>query len=206
MYRFIYIPEKYYQASVWKENTWLRMIEPFKGLYDRDLTEDKRKSNLDMIAIWLYCDPSYQNKIGKLKEEQKKQAILAFHPEFDFDDDLIVKCIVAYPDVILTDAARALVRSLRAIERLQDIIEEQLAKGDLTLDEMIPIGNNRWIKKEGTAKQLLDLKSKLAKTWKEFMPIQKAFEEEQVAEGRMYGGGQRTLLDEGGLQLLEDED
>ena len=81
-----------------------------------------------------------------------------------------------------------------------------MAKGDLTLDEMIPIGNNRWIKKEGTAKQLLDLKSKLAKTWKEFLPIQKAFEEEQIAEGKMYGGGQRTLLDEGGLHLLEDED
>lgn len=205
-YKFLYIPEKYYHANVWEENPWLKYIEPFKELYERDDSVNKITSNNEVICLWLYCDPSYQNKIGKLKEEQKKDAIKAFYQGFDFNDNVIGKCIVAYSELCLSDAARTLVRALKAIERLQDVIDSQLEKGDLTLDETISLGNNRWIKKEGTMKQLLDLKTKLAKTWKEFLPIQKQFEEEQTAEGKLYGGGQRTLMDEGGLLVLEDED
>lgn len=203
-YRFLYIPDKYYHANVWEENPWLRHIEPFKTLYERDDSVNKEVSNKEVICIWLYCDPSYQNKIGRLKKDQKKDAIKAFYSDFNFNDELISKCIAAYPECCLSDAARTLIRALKAIERLQDVIDKELERGDLTLDDLVPIGNNRYLKKEGTMKQLLDLKSKLAKTWKEFLPIQKQFEEEQSAEGKMYGGGQRTLMDEGGLILLDD--
>lgn len=205
-YKFISIPEKIrMDFDFWESNYWVRFIEPFKELYDKDESLNKSASSKTMICLWLYCDPSYQNKIGKLQEDEKKSAIKSYCIDFDFKDDLINRCIVAYDEHCLSDAARILKRTLNNLARYQEAFEKQMDGTELTFDELVEVGKNKWINKKGTASQLLDVSSKLTKTWKEYEPIKRIFEEEQHSM-QLYGGNKPTIVEEGGLILLNDDD
>lgn len=206
MYKFFHIRTPVdLNYNIWIENQQLKYIEPFKSLYEQDESVDKKFSSDIMYCIWLYLDPSYQNKIGKLPEEEKRSAILSYCPEFDFNDELINKCIIAYPEKCLSEAAFRFKKSLKSIEILQDAIDERLATEGVTFNETINIGNNRYIKREGTAKQIASIKKEMIVLWKEYEKIKKIFEEEQN-ELRLYGGGKQTLLESGGLIMIKDDD
>lgn len=191
-------------VNFWIENQQLRWMEPYKSLYDRDTSSTKEDSSKIMWCIWLYTDPSYDNKIYRLSEEDKRSSILSYYPNFNFEDELINKCLIEYPNNCLTEAAQKFKRSLNSIEKLQEAIDEKLAQEGLTFDELVPIGNNRFLKKDGTAKQILTLKKQMSLLWKEYEPLKRMFEEEQSTV-RLYGGGKETLMEKGGLIVIEDE-
>lgn len=205
MYRFIKVDKFDIGQNFWENNYQIRFIEPFKELYDRDKTENKQQSSNEMWCLWLYCDPSYSNKIGKLPEEEKKSAILAYYPKFNFKDEVINKCIISYSEKCLSEAAQLFRTSLKSIQTLQNAIDDKLISDGVTFNETINIGNNRYLKKEGTAKQITSLKKEMVVLWREYDKIKKQFEEEQ-SELRLYGGGKQTLMESGGLRLIKDEE
>jgi len=204
-YRFVKIDDRFdIRKNFWEDNYQFRYILPYKGLYDRDNSKDKQVSSTEAWCIWLYSDPSFQNKIGKLKESDKKSAILTYCPTFDFKDDLINECIISYDDQCLSEAAKSFKRTLASIDKFQDLLEKKLEEEDLSLDEFIQVGPNRWVNKKGNAVQILDLKKKLSQIWKDYENVKRLFEEEQ-GNIQLYGGGTPTVMEEGGLQLIEDE-
>ncbi|HPQ79383.1 MAG TPA: hypothetical protein PLG47_02955 [Candidatus Dojkabacteria bacterium] len=204
MYKFVKIDDKFdIRKNFWSDNYQFRYIEPFKQLYDLDESVDKVDSSKTMWGIWLYSDPSYQNKIGKLREDEKKSAILSYCPHFDFKDDLINKCIIQYDDQCLSEAARAFKRTLSSIDKFQVLLEKKLEEEDLSLDEFIQVGPNRWVNKKGNAVQILDLKKKLSQIWKDYENVKRLFEEEQ-GNIQLYGGGKPTVIEEGGLEMIHD--
>lgn len=204
MYRFIRIDDRFdIRKNFWVDNYQFRYIDPFKKLYDADESKDKTESSSIMWGVWLYCDPNYQNKIGKLREEEKKSAILSYCPNFDFKDDIINECIIKYDDQCLSEAARAFKRTLSSIDKFQVLLERKLEDEDLSLDEFIQVGPNRWVNKKGNAVQILDLKKKLSQIWKDYENVKRLFEEEQ-GNIQLYGGGKPTVIEEGGLEMIHD--
>lgn len=178
---------------------------PFKELYDRDASENKEVSSREMLCIYSYCDPSYDNKIYRLEESEKRSAIKSYHPDFDFNDEVINKCIMAYPEMCLSDAAKEFTKSLDQIRKFKDLIDDMITTKGLTLDEKVVSPRGREEKVEGTAKQLLGLKKAMHLLWKEFFPLKTAFEEE-MKDAKLFGGGRETALERGTLMILPDED
>ena len=205
MYKFVKLDKFDIRKNFWEDNIQLQFIQPYSQLYEEDTSPNKETSSKIMWCVYLYCDPSYSNKIGKLPEEEKKSAILSYYPEFDFKDKLINECIIKYDETCLSDAARKFKRTLSTIEKFQVILDNKLDTEELTFDEMIQVGPNRWAQKKGTAGQILDIKKKLSQVWKEYETIKRLFEEEQGSI-QLYGGGKPTIIEEGGLILINDED
>lgn len=206
-YKFIKIPNEKFDINVnfWIENFWIKYISPFRELYDRDTSPNKKTSSDWAFCCWLYCDPSFSNKIGKLKEDEKKSAILSYCPTFDFEDEVIQQCLLRYDELCLSEAAQAFKRTVRNLEKFQLLLESKLDEEGLTFDEMIQVGPNRWANKKGTAGQILDIKKKLSQLWIEYEKVKRLFEEEQGSM-QLYGGGKPTIIEEGGLTMLADDE
>jgi len=203
-YRFVNIPEKFdIDIDFWDSNFWLKFIKPFDELYALD-NGGKHSSKLAW-CLWLECDPSYQNKIGKLQKEEKRSAILTYYPKFDYNDELLTRCMVAYDEHCLSDAARTLKRTLNNIARFQEALEKKMDSEELTWDVLVEVAPKKWVNQKGTAGQILDISKKLTQTWKEYEPVKRIFEEEQHSM-QLYGGNKPTLVEEGGLIMLPDED
>lgn len=205
-YKFIKVDDKFdIRKNFWDDNFQLKYVSPFKELYDNDTSTNKVESSQLCWCCWLYCDPSYSNKIGKLREEEKKSAILSYCPNFDFEDDIINKILTSYDDMCLSEAARSFKRTIRNIEKFQLLLEDKLDEEGLTFDEMIQIGPNRWANKKGTAGQILDIKKKLSQLWIEYEKVKRLFEEEQGTM-QLYGGGKPTIVEDGGLVMIPDDE
>lgn len=206
MYKFVKINHPVnIRDNFWNLNYQIRFIMPFKELYDRDASENKEVSSREMLCIYSYCDPSYDNKIYRLEESEKRSAIKSYHPDFDFNDEVINKCIMAYPEMCLSDAAKEFTKSLDQIRKFKDLIDDMITTKGLTLDEKVVSPRGREEKVEGTAKQLLGLKKAMHLLWKEFFPLKTAFEEE-MKDAKLFGGGRETALERGTLMILPDED
>jgi hypothetical protein len=193
------------RVNFWLDNYQLRFVEPFKQLYDRDTSTDKVTSSYEMWCLWLYVDPSYENKIGKLFEAEKRSAIKSYCPTFDFNDEVINKCILEYPEICMSDSAKEFTKSLNQIRKFKDLIDEMITTKGLTLDEKVVSPRGREEKVEGTAKQLLGLKKAMHLLWKDFFPLKSAFEEE-MKDAKLFGGGRETALERGTLMLVNEED
>ena len=205
-YKFIKVDDKFdIRKNFWTDNFQIKYISPFKELYDRDTSPDKLQSSNWAWCCWLYCDPSFSNKIGKLREEEKKSAILSYCPDFDFEDEVVSKCLQVYDELCLSEAAQAFKRTVRNLEKFQLLLESKLDEEGLTFDEMIQVGPNRWANKKGTAGQILDIKKKLSQLWIEYEKVKRLFEEEQGSI-QLYGGGKPTIIEEGGLTLIPDDE
>lgn len=199
MYNFIHTTERFnIDENFWKLNPQIKHIMPYKKLYDKDKTKDKRISSKQMWCIWLYKDPSYNNKIGKLPEQEKIEAILDYYKDFDFEDPLIVECFQAYDNHFLSPVARDLVNLEIAIHNISERINElSKDKDKLTLDTYIEINRRPQLIK-GTLPQVMSLLEKKQKLIENYNKIRKQFEEEQ-SEERIYGGGKLTLTESGEL-------
>lgn len=210
MYRFLVIKPKFdIDAPFWEDNPWIKYISPFKDLYDRDDSKDKSISSKEAYCIWLYCDPSYQNKIGKMEEKAKRDAIKAYYSDFDFEDEIINQCINVYSNICLTPAARAFkIEEESLLRRAKFIDEAEYTFPEIAKDEKgrTIYAGGRPVMIPGTAKEIDSMRKLSLDLFKKYSIIKKEFEEEQNAEGQMFGGGERTLMDEGGLIAIKDDD
>ena len=210
MYKFVKLnPPFDITKNFWDENFQLSLIEPFKKLYDRDTTPDKSVSSKEMWALWLECNPDYENKVYRLPPDQKRSTILYYHPTFDYKDEVIQECLSVYDDLILTSAARAFkVEESSLIKRAKFLEEAEYTFPTPVLDnngkQVFMAG--RPVFNPGTAKDIDMMRKSTATIVKEYEKAKKVFEEEQKAERRIFGGGRETALDKGYLTLIEDED
>lgn len=193
------------RKNFWEHNFQLSLIEPFKFLYDRDTSKDKEVSSRELWCIWLELDNNYENKISRLPIDQRRSAILAYNPNFDFNDPLIAACLLAYPEHCLTPAAKSFKSEEDTLRKFAELIEKKIEEEEITLDSYISLGNNRFQLIKGTANQLADLKKKNAALYPQYDKIRRMFEEEQN-ELRLFGGGKETQLEKGQLMLIEDDE
>lgn len=205
-YRFVKIQPPFdIRKNFWDNNFQLSLIEPFKNLYNRDNSENKVISSKEMWCIWLSEDPNYENRVYRLIAEQKKSAILSYYPDFDFTDKLIQECMLSYPDHCLTPAAKSFRSEEETLRKFAELIENKISEDELTFDQYVPLGNNRFQLIKGTANQIADLKKKNAALYPQYEKIRKMFEQEQN-EIRVYGGGTETIAEAGGLILLDEDE
>ena len=205
-YRFVKVQGQFdIRKNFWEENFQISLIYPFSSLYQRDTTTDKSVSSKQMWMCWLDQDPNYENKLYRLPLDQKKSAILAYYPEFDYKDTLIAECLMAYPEHCLSPAAKSFRSEEETLRKFAELIEKKIEQDELTFDSYIPLGNNRFQLVKGTANQIADLKKKNAALYPQYDKIRRMFEEEQ-SELRLHGGGKETLMEKNGLILLNDED
>lgn len=208
MYKFVKA-DPTLEENFWDLNPQHRFIDPFKSLYDRDSSKNKVKSSKEMWCLWMYCDPSYDNKVYRLSEGDKVTTIKNYYKDFDFNDPLIQMCISAYDDMCLTPAARAFKEEERSFAKRAAVIRDSV----YTLSEPmrdasgnIITHNGRPIIIPGTAKELDSLRKNTLDILKKYQQAKKVFEEEQRGEPKLFGGGVETLMEEGGLILLDDEE
>ena len=208
IYKFIKIhPPFDIRKDFWENNYQLSLINPFKKLYDRDKTKDKNISSKEMWCIWLNCDPSYDNKVIRMSEELKKSAILSYFPEFNDKDEVIAECILQYEEFCLTPAAKSFKIEEESLAKRAKFIEE--AEYTFPSPLLDKSGNQMFVGGKpvfmpGTAKDIDMMRKTTLDLMKKYAIVKKMFEEEQSSELVIYGGGQETLMDEGGLMELDD--
>lgn len=102
------VSSEVFVGNCYESNPHLKMIEPYKSIYLRDKTKDKRKANDEFYAIWTMCSPDEtENKWIKLSEEKRKE-IIAENVKIDWKDELIIEGIKDYPSKCFTIAERTL--------------------------------------------------------------------------------------------------
>lgn len=93
-------------------NPHLMFIEPYKTLYDRDKSKDKKKASNEFYSIFVVSSPDEkENRWMKLSDEKKKE-IIAENFKIDWDDEVIKQGIIDYPSKCMGIAER----TLRAIQ------------------------------------------------------------------------------------------
>lgn len=210
MYRFVKLnPPFDITKNFWTENFQISLIEPFKKLYDRDESPDKSVSSKEMWCIWLMVDASVDNKLYRQPEQQKKSAVLSYLPTFDFKDPDIAACLMAYPECCMSDAKREYDSAIKSLRVLTDSISNRVNTEELTLDEVVTFRNNRGTEQDklvkGKARQILELLERCDKQFMKFEKVKQMFLEEE-AQVILYGGGELSLVEEGGLMELNDDD
>lgn len=206
-YRFINInPPFDIEVDFWSNNNQLKHVQPYKQLYDEDKSKNKTDSSKVMWCVWLLLDPSYDNKVGKIRDtKEKREAILSYNPNFDFDNPLINEILTAYPDDCLSDAAKSFKKEEEGLRKFADTLEKYLETNDLTFDHVVQISPGKTQIVKGTATQYADLKKKNASLYIIYEKVRKMFEEEQTSI-RIFGGGKEGLIESNGLVMIPDED
>lgn len=196
------------RKNFWDTNFQISLIEPFKTLYDRDLTETKEISSKEMYCIWLLEDPSYENKIYRLEDDMKKSAVLSYYPEFSFFDIDINECRLHYNEYCLTPAAKSFKIEENSLAKRADFINDAV----YTLPEVltdakgVPVYvGGRPVVLPGTAKEIDSMRKLTLDLYKKYEMVKKMFEDEQKSVTVIWGGGTETILDEGSLIDIDEE-
>ena len=127
--------------NFWQKNPTLTIISPFAQLYQRDTSEEKEISSKEAWAIFLYADATQKNKLYRLTADERKVEIKDYYcPHIDWDDELIVKTIEAYPELCMSIAGRAFkgwedklmerdafIRNMRYDESTYEILDKMMA-------------------------------------------------------------------------------
>lgn len=200
MYRLVKTGTVNIEEDFWKLNPQLTLLQPFRKLWLRD----KVKSSKEMWCIWMWADPSYENKIYRIPEENRAESIRFYYPEFDPDEPLVRECIEQYDTHCLTPAARAFKEEEASLVKRAEFIKtspytfddvERDSKGGVIFVSGKPMA------RKGTAKDLDSMRANTLKIYEQYARVRKIFEEEQ-GEVRIRGGRKESLRERGGL--LED--
>lgn len=95
--------------SFWELNPHLRYVKPFSELYDEDDSKNKKTSSNTMWCIYYLSEPDETiNIYYRLPTDQLLDTCKNFHPDFDYNNELVQRCIREYPEVCLTVMERML--------------------------------------------------------------------------------------------------
>lgn len=208
MYKFVNSSNGDYSLNFWILNPQLTLINPFRKLYERDTTKDKSVSSLEMWCVYMYADPSYDNKIFRLPPDKKLEAISYLYDKFDRDEDLMSECIEQYDIHCLTSAAKAFKEEEISLLKRADFIKG----APYTFDEIATTKNGEYmytkqgtpIVIKGTAKDLDAMRKNTLTIYKQYEEVKKMFEEEQ-GELRVHGGRKESIFEKGELLEIKDD-
>lgn len=97
-----------FEGNPFVNNPHLKHIEPFKTLYDRDKTDDKRRASNEFYAMFVMCSPDESvNKWIKLPEEERKEVVKK-NIKIDWEDKTFKECLEIYPQLCMTIAEKTL--------------------------------------------------------------------------------------------------
>ena len=207
MYKFVNAANGDYNLNFLELNPQLALIAPFRELHERDTTKDKSYSSMEMWCVFMYCDPTYDNKIYRLPRDKKLDAIKFYHKDFDKDEELIAKCITEYDIHCLTSAARAFKEEEVSLLKRAEFIQN----APYTFDEIATNRQGEYmytrqgspIVIKGTAKDLDAMRKNTLTIYKQYEEVKKMFEEEQ-GELRVHGGRKESIFEKGELLDLDD--
>ncbi len=194
------------QVNFWMSNFQMSFVLPFKKLYDKDKSKNKNDSSVRMWSIWQFADPSFHNKLNRLSDEEKLEAIKFFDPKFDYKDPFTEECIEFYKEKCLSPVAKAFLEEEKSmVKRAKAIVET-----DYTFDKNVKDDSGKLIfvmgrplVEKGTATELDRMRANSLKIYQQYATIKKIFEEEQNAV-RVKGGRGETLAEKG--ELIENID
>lgn len=111
-------------------NPHLKYIEPYKTLYNRDKSKDKKKACNEFYAVYIMSSPDEDtNKWIKLSEEKRKEVVAAQF-KIDWEDKIIKECINDYPSKCMSFAEV----TLKAIRDKLDERDKFLKNSPYTTD------------------------------------------------------------------------
>jgi hypothetical protein len=91
------ISSEIFEGNPFINNPHLKHISPYKEIYDRDKSKDKRKSSNEIYAIFIMTSPDEEeNKYIKLSEEKRKE-LVETHFKINWNDKLIIEGLKDYP-------------------------------------------------------------------------------------------------------------
>lgn len=87
----------------WVLNPHMIHVSPFSRLYAEDTSDNKDVSSKHMWCIYFMLEPDELiNLYYRLPEDKRYETCRNFNPDFNIENDLILECMTAYPDVCMT--------------------------------------------------------------------------------------------------------
>lgn len=201
MYRLVKVGTFNIEEDFWKLNPQLALVHPFRKLYQDDKSPGKRDSGKTMWGIWLWADPSYENKVYRMPEKEKLEAIRFYYAAFNPEDPVVQDCLEQYDTYCLTPAARAFKEEEASlVKRAEFIKQSPYTFDDIAKDSKgaIVYVAGKPLTLKGTAKDLDAMRANTLKIYTQYAQVRKLFEEEQ-GEVRIKGGRKESLRERGGL-------
>jgi hypothetical protein len=187
----------------WVLNPQTKYIPPFSELFKRG-----GLSSRDMWTIFFLCDPDEKiNKFYTTSFDKRLEVLTStYHPEFNVDDELIQRCMKAYPEECLTALGR-----MYKMEKDSMIDRGHLlATTPYVFDtvETDPKGATIYVQgrpmiRKGNAKDLDAMRGNTTKIMAAYIQLEKQFEEEK-SNLRIHGGRRENIREKDGL--IEDID
>lgn len=95
--------------NFWELNPHLRYVRPFSELYAEDSSKGKWDSSNNMWCVYYLSEPDEDiNLYYRLPLDQLIDTCQNFNPKFDYENELIQRCIKEYPETCLTTIERML--------------------------------------------------------------------------------------------------
>lgn len=166
------------EVNYWEVDPQLVAIEPFKTLYEKDKTKNKRGSSQKMWAVAFFSDP--ESRFYNYSEEEKldviKSDIIGKDKKFSWDE--LKDHIRGYMKLYMTQAERTLYTWNRKLEE-RDKYLNNVPYSELSLDE---------------AKKLDTLISNTPDLYSQYEKILETIREEEV-EGKTKGNRKESLTE-----------
>jgi hypothetical protein len=169
---------EYETKNFWGVNPQLSFMKPFSDLYERDQSEGKEQSSLDMWVIFFLSDPDEEkNKFYRIPEKERIDMLKDTFHDIDLDDELIKECIDQYPAICLLSVERALKDEKDALSKRAKF----LAKAEYDFETM---------------KDLDNAYSKTSKIYENFEAIEQKFLTHRE-KSRVKGGRKESASEKG---------
>jgi len=183
--------------NFWQLNPQLALMKPFSALYNRDTTKGKEISSKEISVVFFMCEVDDEvNKFARIPKQDRLAMLKeTFYADIDIEDPLIVQCMDEYPMLAMSAIERALKEEIDSMVQRARFIEET-QRTNYTLDDLVPIGNNRWINKKGTATQLDAMRKNTPAIYKNYEKLEEQFLEFKKSS-RVKGGRKESLAERG---------
>ena len=181
------------RVDFWKANYQLTHVDPFSKMYKR------KDSSYIMWCIWLYLDESRYNQLRN--DDNKLKSIKNYYKKFNPEEKLTQACIEKYKAMLIPTEQRQFLAEKDSILLRQKMIDRMRKYLDTISDE--ELGESKTLKMIDTLEKLYkntdDIYSKYSDVYNMLM-------ETNTNEGSLFGGGNLTIMEKGGLKLIDDEE
>lgn len=149
----------------WEQNPQFRFLDPYSELYENDNSDNHSYSSKAMWVIVFMLSPDEDdNLFYRRSEEARKEALIKFHPDLNWEEKTFLECYNSFPQDCLSTVEREIKKAERTIQDRVDLINDT----EWTLDETQvrvnqKTGKNETVLIKGTAGQLDTLQRNLPK-------------------------------------------
>jgi hypothetical protein len=162
--------EKERNNNFWQDRANLKLIEPFKSLYEKDKTKSKAKSSKIMHALDLYCNP--ESEVYNIPD---KAELLAndYIKDKDFKWEDYEEHLTLYSQTVLTPAEQEFHEWNEMMRERKKMIREMLR------EEMAKDAGERDLR---VIEALDKFMANTAKLFNDYLKIKKEFDEDKLKD------------------------